>query len=124
MPKTILVVDDSKPVRAELRRMLQGAGYEIVEAENGQAGTVSVACRPRFDLIILDVNMPLVNGIDMLKNIKRRNLAPGVPILMLTTEGLDTLIEEAKNAGASGWMWKPFKPENLLAAVNKLAGGS
>jgi two-component system chemotaxis response regulator CheY len=123
MPKTILLVDDSRPIRQQVGTVLRATGYQTVEAENGADALITLSSRPKFALIISDVNMPHMNGIDMLKAIRQRNLAPGVPILMLTTEGLHALVEDARVAGATGWMRKPFKPDNLIAAVNKLVGG-
>jgi two-component system chemotaxis response regulator CheY len=73
-------------------------------------------------MIIADVNMPVMNGIEMIQSLRDKGLASGVPILMLTTEGQPELIEKARKAGAKGWIIKPFKPDLLLAAVKKLAG--
>lgn len=123
MAKKILLVEDSNTVRQQVGILLSGAGYGILEAENGR-DAVSVVAAQKEDLamIIADVNMPVMNGIEMLQALRDKNLASGVPILMLTTEGQPELIEKARKAGAKGWVIKPFKPDLLLAAVKKLVG--
>lgn len=103
--------------------LLQGAGYGTLEADNGRDAVAAVAAsKGDLAMIIADVNMPVMNGIEMIQSLRDRNLAAGVPILMLTTEGQPELIEKARKAGAKGWIIKPFKPDLLLAAVKKLAG--
>lgn len=123
MAKKILLVEDSNTVRQQVGILLSGAGYGILEADNGR-DAVSVVAAQKEDLamIIADVNMPVMNGIEMLQSLREKGLASGVPILMLTTEGQPELIEKARKAGAKGWVIKPFKPDLLLAAVKKLAG--
>jgi two-component system chemotaxis response regulator CheY len=122
MAKKILLVDDSMTVRQQVSIVLTEAGYETVEATNGQDGVAAVSAHKDLAMVIADVNMPVMNGIEMLKALQEKNLARGVPIVMLTTEGLPHLIEQAKAAGAKGWIKKPFKPEQLVAAAKKLAG--
>ncbi|WP_437571719.1 response regulator [Sorangium sp. So ce542] len=123
MAKKILLVEDSNTVRQQVGILLSGAGYSIVEADNGR-DAVAVVSAQKGDLamIIADVNMPVMNGIEMLESLRDKGLASGVPILMLTTEGQPELIDKARKAGAKGWIIKPFKPDLLLAAVKKLAG--
>ncbi|WP_437939050.1 response regulator [Sorangium sp. So ce341] len=123
MAKKILLVEDSNTVRQQVGILLSGAGYSIVEADNGR-DAVAVVSAHKGDLamIIADVNMPVMNGIEMLESLRDKGLASGVPILMLTTEGQPELIDKARKAGAKGWIIKPFKPDLLLAAVKKLAG--
>lgn len=122
MAKKILLVDDSRTVRQQVGITLTEAGYATVEAENGQQAISVLAANPDLAMIIADVNMPVMNGIDMVQRIKDDNLAPSVPIIMLTTEGQAELIDRAKKAGAKGWIIKPFKAELLVNAVKKLAG--
>lgn len=123
MAKKILLVEDSNTVRQQVGILLSAAGYSIVEAYNGR-DAVAAAAAHKGDLamIIADVNMPVMNGIDMLQSLRDKDLASDVPILMLTTEGQPELIDKARKAGAKGWIIKPFKPDLLLAAVKKLVG--
>ncbi|AUX25518.1 chemotaxis protein CheY [Sorangium cellulosum] len=123
MAKKILLVEDSNTVRQQVGILLSGAGYGIVEADNGRDAVAAVAAhKDDLAMIIADVNMPVMNGIEMLESLREKDLASGLPILMLTTEGQPELIEKARKAGAKGWIIKPFKPDLLLAAVKKLAG--
>lgn len=122
MAKKILLVDDSKTVRQQVRITVTEAGYQAVEAEDGQQGILAITSNKDLAMVIADVNMPLMNGIEMLQKIRDENLAPNMPILMLTTEGQPELIGQAKKLGAKGWIIKPFKPDLLVAAVKKLVG--
>lgn len=123
MAKKILLVEDSSTVRQQVGILLSGAGYGTLEADNGRDAVATVAAhKDGLAMIIADVNMPVMNGIEMIQSLRDKGLAPGVPILMLTTEGQPELIEKARKAGAKGWIIKPFKPDLLLAAVKKLAG--
>ena len=119
MSKKILVVDDSETVRQQLRLVLDPAGYTVVEAFDGQDGLEKARGVTDIAMIICDVNMPRMNGLDMIGQLKNDGIT--TPIVMLTTEGQPALIKRAKEAGAKGWIVKPFKPELLLAAVKKLA---
>jgi two-component system chemotaxis response regulator CheY len=122
MAKKILVVDDSKTVRQQVRHALVDAGYAFEEAENGEQGLRSLrACRD-IAMVISDINMPVMNGIAMLEKIALEKLAANTPIVVLTTEGQPDLIERAKKLGAKGWILKPFKPDLLVATARKLAG--
>lgn len=121
MSKTILIVDDSATVRQQVRTALTSAGYTAVEAVDGQDGLNKIRTNQQIAMVICDVNMPRMNGIEMLRSVAREKVRPGLPIVMLTTEGSPALIRDAKAAGAKGWIVKPFKPRMLLAAVQKLA---
>jgi two-component system chemotaxis response regulator CheY len=119
MSKTVLVVDDASSVRQQVGMALKDAGYTVLEAFDGQDGVEKVQANPQVAMVICDVNMPRMNGLDFVANaMKIREL----PIVMLTTEGATDLVARAKAAGAKGWITKPFKPELLIAAVRKLAG--
>ncbi|WP_437815327.1 response regulator [Sorangium sp. So ce1078] len=123
MAKKILLVEDSNTVRQQVGILLSAAGYSTVEADNGRDAVAAVAAhKGDLAMIIADVNMPVMNGIDMLQSLRDKGLASDIPILMLTTEGQPELIDKARKAGAKGWIIKPFKPDLLLAAVKKLAG--
>lgn len=120
MSKRVLVVDDSATVRQQVALALQQAGYEIVEAVDGADGLNKLSSDGAISMVICDINMPLMNGLEMIEQIARSATMRKVPIVMLTTEGQPALIQRARQAGAKGWLVKPFKPDHLLAAVNKL----
>ena len=120
MSQKIIVIDDSDTVREQLSIVLTGAGYEIIEAEDGLQGANAIRENPNAALAICDVNMPKLSGLDMLELLKGQGNS-GMPVLMLTTEGRPDLIERARAFGAKGWMVKTFKPTMLLVTVKKLA---
>ena len=114
----ILIVDDSKMLRDMLVYSLNEGGYEnITEAIDGIDG-LEQAKNIQYDLLIVDYNMPNMNGIEMIKAIRKLENYKTIPIFMLTTERSEDLKQEAKSAGATGWITKPFVPEQLLKAVN------
>ena len=119
MTKTILTVDDSKTIREMVGFTLKGAGYNVLEAEDGVQG-LNVVKANKVDAIITDLNMPNMNGLDMIKAIRTNPAYISVPILMLTTEGDANKKVEGKNAGATGWIVKPFQPEKLVEVVKKV----
>jgi two-component system, chemotaxis family, chemotaxis protein CheY len=116
--KRVLIVDDSQTVRLQVAKALSGAGYEVLEAIDGVDGQDKIDAT--VDMVICDVNMPRMNGLEMLETIKRDGKNLNLPCLMLTTECQPQLIDRAKKAGAKGWIIKPFKAELLVAAVTKL----
>ena len=118
--KSVLVVDDSITVRQQVKLALSQAGFSVNEAKDGQEGAELIEARRDLGLVICDVNMPRMNGLEMLERVKGRKANPALPIIMLTTEGQPALIQRAKAAGAKGWMVKPFKAELLVAAARKL----
>jgi len=114
----ILTVDDSSMLRDMLTYALNEGGYsEITEAVDGVDG-LQKAKEHQHDLLIVDYNMPNMNGMDMIREVKKLSNYENIPIFMLTTERSDSLKQEAKEAGATGWISKPFIPEQLLKAVN------
>jgi two-component system chemotaxis response regulator CheY len=117
--KKILVIDDSETIRQQVRQALSSAGYDIVEAVDGVDGLEKLRTLGDLSLALCDVNMPRMSGLEMVAEVHRGGPTT-VPILMLTTEGQPSLIRRAREAGAKGWIVKPFKPELLLAAVVKL----
>ncbi|AZO93272.1 response regulator [Halocella sp. SP3-1] len=123
MAKYILIVDDSKTVRASVTYTLKKVGYEVVEAVNGQDGVDILkklsADNRRPSMIITDVNMPLMDGISFIKEVKRDSSLKFVPIIVLTTESQKAMKLEGKKAGAAGWLVKPFKPEQLEQLARK-----
>ncbi|WEN14583.1 response regulator [Rhodanobacter sp. AS-Z3] len=117
----ILAVDDSASMRGMVAFTLRGAGYEVTEAENGQLG-LDAARENAFALVLADVNMPVMDGISMVRALRALDAYKGVPILMLTTESHTERKMEGKAAGATGWLVKPFDPEQLLATVKRVLG--
>jgi two-component system, chemotaxis family, chemotaxis protein CheY len=124
MAKKIMVVDDSRTVRHQVGLILREAGYEVLEAADGLEGAEKIGATSDIALVICDVNMPKMDGIEMLALVKNDPRHANLNVLMLTTEGQPALIQRAKAAGARGWIVKPFKPELLLATVKKLAGAA
>lgn len=122
MSKKILIVDDSRTIRQQVSFTLSKGGYKVVEAEDGVQGIAKLKAEGDVAMVISDVNMPNMNGLEMLESIKKDDSINKVPIIMLTTEGSGDLISRAKAAGAKGWLVKPFEPDQLIAAVTKLAG--
>ena len=117
----ILAVDDSASMRSMVAYTLRGAGHEVTEAENGQLA-LDAASASGFDLVLADVNMPVMDGIAMVRELRAMDAYKGVPILMLTTESHTEKKMEGKAAGATGWLVKPFDPEQLLATVKRVLG--
>lgn len=119
MAKRILTVDDSKTMRDMVGFTLRGAGFDIVEAEDG-VHALSVLAGTKVDLIITDINMPNMDGISLVRELRAGPTYKSTPILILTTEGGDQKKTEGRAAGATGWIVKPFAPEKLLQVVNKV----
>jgi two-component system chemotaxis response regulator CheY len=116
--KKILVIDDSPTVRQQVGLALSQAGYQVVEAVDGVDAISKVDAS--VSMLICDVNMPRMNGLEMLEKLRTDARWQALPVVMLTTEGQPGLIERAKKAGAKGWIIKPFKAELLVAAVQRL----
>ncbi|MGI4859150.1 MAG: response regulator [Janthinobacterium lividum] len=122
MAKTIMIVDDSASVRQVVGIALKGAGYEVLEGNDGADALAKLnrLAGKRIHLIISDVNMPNMDGISFVKAVKQLPLFKFVPIIMLTTESQEARKLEGQAAGAKAWVVKPFVPERLLGAVQKL----
>lgn len=118
MPK-ILVVDDSNSIRDMVSFTLKSAGYETVEAKDGSEG-LNCAQSNNFDLVISDVNMPIMDGITLCQELRKLPSFKFTPILMLTTESSGDMKMRGKAAGATGWLVKPFNPEKLLATIKRV----
>ena|ERR1035437_10250090 len=121
MPKTIMTVDDSASVRQMVSYTLREAGYDVVEACDG-VDAIEKIDNTVFSLIITDLNMPHMDGISLIKQLRSNQKLKFTPILMLTTESQNEKKLEGKNAGATGWIIKPFKPEQLITVVKKVIG--
>lgn len=121
MTQSILTVDDSASMRQMVRLTLGGAGYEVVEAADGSEG-LQRAREAEFHMVVTDLNMPVMDGLSFIRELRKLPAYRGVPIVFLTTESDDTRKQAAKAAGATGWITKPFRQEQLLAVVKKVIG--
>ena len=123
MEKIILVVDDSPTIRSAVAFCLRNAGYKVIEANDGKDALKKLENMDKnlqnLALIVTDINMPEMDGLSLIKNIKKSEFR-FLPILVFTTESEKSMIEKGRAAGASGWLVKPFQPEELLWAVKKL----
>ncbi len=119
MPKKILIVDDSRSIRTVIQATLSNAGYDVVEAVNGK-DALNKLTGQKIHLIVSDVNMPIMDGITFVKEVKNLSNYKFTPICMLTTEGGQSKIQEGRDAGAKAWIVKPFQPAKLLDTVSKL----
>lgn len=119
MSKVIMIVDDSNIIRVTVRRALEGAGYSVLEAEEPLSALEQLNGQ-KVDLVISDVNMPTMNGIEFLKKLKEIDSYKFTPVIMLTTESQQELMMQGKEAGAKAWIVKPFNEKKLLMAVSKL----
>lgn len=119
MSKTILTIDDSASVRQMVSMTLSAAGYRVVEAADGAAKATAGG---KIDAVLTDLNMPVMNGIDFIRKYRTHPSSTGVPVVFLTTESDDGLKQQARSAGATGWIVKPFKQDQLLSVVRKVAG--
>ncbi len=119
--KKILAVDDSLSIRKSLSFILSNEGYEVVEAEDG-VEALEKAQAEKFSLVITDINMPRMDGIELTKQLRQTQGYKFTPIIALTTENQQEKMQEGKAAGATGWIVKPFTAEKLLAVVKKIVG--
>ena len=118
MATKILVIDDSAMVRQQVGQALSNSGFSVIEAVDGVDALDKLESTPDTALVVCDVNMPRMNGIEFLE--QKSKAGNAVPVVMLTTEGQPELIQKAKALGAKGWVVKPFKPDLLVAAAKKL----
>ncbi len=121
MSKTILSVDDSASMRQMVKLTLTGAGYDVVEASDGREA-LAKAQGGGVHMVLTDLNMPNMDGLSLIRELRKLPSYKGVPILFLTTESDDAKKAEAKAAGATGWIVKPFKQDQLLGVVRKVLG--
>jgi two-component system chemotaxis response regulator CheY len=122
MTTKVMVVDDSQAVREMIGQALREAGYEVVEAEDGVMGLSRLGSENDISMVLCDVNMPHMDGLEMLSAVKAGGKHATLPVFMLTTEGKVDVIKQAKQLGARGWIIKPFKREQLVALVRKVLG--
>ncbi|MBI3351469.1 MAG: response regulator [Nitrospirae bacterium] len=121
MAKKILTVDDSKSIREMVSFTLKSAGYDVVEAVDGEEG-LNKAKANQAQLVLTDQNMPKMDGLTLIKTLRSLDQYKVIPILMLTTESDDSMKVKGREAGATGWLVKPFNPEKLLEVVKKVIG--
>jgi two-component system chemotaxis response regulator CheY len=121
MAKCILVVDDSETVRQVLQMSLANAGFDVVEAEDG-VDALNKLSGAQVDMLITDLNMPNMDGLELIKKVREEGSHRFTPIVMLTTESSEVKKLAGREAGASGWIVKPFKPEQLLKVVKMVLG--
>ncbi len=119
MRKRILTVDDSKTMRDMVSFTLKGAGFDVVEAEDG-VKALSLLAATRVDAIITDINMPNMDGVTLIQRLRAQQKFKSTPILILTTEGSEDKKLQGRKAGATGWIVKPFAPEKLLQVIHKV----
>ena len=117
----ILTVDDSTSMRQMVAFTLKSAGYDVAEAEDGQVA-LGLAQKEKFSLVLADVNMPNMDGLTLVKNLRTLPDYKFTPLLMLTTESTPEKKAEGKAAGATGWLVKPFNPEQLLGTIKRVLG--
>jgi two-component system chemotaxis response regulator CheY len=120
MSKTALVVDDSPTMRQMVALTLTNAGFKVVEAEHGKDAVNKVAAGPKMDIVVTDLNMPEMDGISLIKELRKMASFKFTPILMLTTESAADKKQAGKDAGATGWIVKPFNPEVMLKIIAKV----
>lgn len=118
MSKMVLIVDDSASMRQLVSFALKDAGYEVIEASNGK-DAISKLGSAKVEMVITDLNMPEMDGISFIKRMRSTPGCKFTPVLMLTTESQESKKQEGKQAGASGWLVKPFTPEQLVETVRK-----
>jgi two-component system chemotaxis response regulator CheY len=121
MAKIILCVDDSASIRQMVKLTLSGAGYQVVQASDGAEG-LAKAREATVNLVVTDLNMPVMNGLGLIRELRKLPAYKGVPIIFLTTESDAALKQEAKAAGATGWITKPFQQEQLVGVVRRVIG--
>jgi len=118
-PRTILAVDDSASMRQMVRYTLEGAGYKVVQAADG-VEALEFARTGTVDLVLTDVNMPRMDGISLVRELRTLHSYKFVPMLVLTAESGQETKQRGKQAGATGWIVKPFNPEQLLATIGRV----
>lgn len=124
MSAKILIVDDSNMVRQQVTKALSGAGFVVVQAVDGLDALEKLGPNPDIQVVVCDVNMPRMSGLEFLESVSKSGRATGISIVMLTTEGQADMIQRAKDLGAKGWIVKPFKPDLLIAAIKKMTASA
>ncbi len=120
MKKNILIIDDSESIREVVASALEQSGYNVIKGINGLDGLKCLKEAEAIDLIVTDLNMPIMDGISFLKEVRSIDTYKYLPVIILTTESQEQKKQEAKNAGATGWIIKPFSKEKLLEVIKKV----
>ena len=120
--RRVLCVDDSATVRSQVRQALGPAGFDVIEASDGQEGIDVILRDHDIAAVLCDVNMPRKSGLELIEELEASGHTARLPIIVMTTEGQPALVQRAKAAGAKGWIVKPFKANVLVAAMAKLTG--
>jgi two-component system chemotaxis response regulator CheY len=115
----VLTVDDSRTILAMLHHTLSNAGFEVLQAEDGKQG-LEVLKTEHVDVVITDINMPVMDGIEFIKNVRATGIHQSLPILILTTETSQDKRDQGKAAGGTGWIVKPFDPEKLISVIHRV----
>ena len=121
--RTALVVDDSRAIRMILSRTLRELGYEVREAGNGSDALAALSADPPADLVMADWNMPVMDGLEFVRRLGGTENGKGVPVVMITTEGSESVVVQALSSGARGYIRKPFAPEDVKKSVVSLLAG-
>jgi len=121
MSKTIMVVADSTSVRQMVAFTVKNSGYEVIEAKDGKDALTKIDGQA-IDMIVTDLNMPNLDGIGLIKGVRAQPSHRFIPIIMLTTESQEAKKSEGRQAGATGWIVKPFRPEQLVGVIRKVLG--
>ncbi|HTM77559.1 MAG TPA: response regulator [Devosia sp.] len=121
MSKTILTIDDSASIRQMVVMTLSAAGHQVIEAINGADGYTK-ATTNIVHAVLTDLNMPVLNGIEFIRKYRQHPAGKGIPVILLTTESDEELKRQARESGATGWIVKPFKQDQLLAVIKKVTG--
>lgn len=120
MTKKVLIIDDSVTIRSMVGIAFKNLGWESETAKSGEDALEIIKSGGLFDFFVVDINMPGINGIELMKQMRKQPAYRKTPMLVLTTESGEGLKQEGRDVGASGWMVKPFKPEVMQAAVSRL----
>jgi two-component system chemotaxis response regulator CheY len=125
MPFNILIVDDSFPMRAVIKKIIRASGFDVGEFFEAATGreALDVLDDQWLDLVLSDYNMPDMDGLEMLKAMKKNEMLKDIPVIMVTTEGSNQRIEKFIETGASAYIKKPFTPEQIRSQLNQLLGG-
>lgn len=124
MPYNILIVDDSLPMRAVIKKVIKASGFDIGEYHEAASGeeALDVLSEKWIDLVLSDYNMPVMNGLELIKKMKHNDMMKDIPVIMVTTEGSKERIQQFVQAGASAYIKKPFTPEQIRRQLNQLLG--
>ncbi len=115
----VLTVDDSRTILAMLHHTLSNAGFEVLQAEDGKQG-LEVLRQQAVDIVITDINMPVMDGLEFIRSVRASGQHNALPILILTTETSQDKRDQGKAAGGTGWIVKPFDPEKLISVIHRV----